>query len=233
MSGDPSPSGTIERCSVQPDGFLSLSESTAWRLGAVLFARRSNAFAVVRKAPVSGGGYEFAGLHVLPGGMARASRSSTWETGSPRDILKESLLDRVRREVGLTDEDLQDPVFAPVGPIVSSYTAKGSKRFTLIVPFTSEVGSAASLQVSDRSVDDASWMPIPPAWESLAPGNLVAIAHTVWNEMDEGQRAAARPLVDGSARRCSEWAGSIGVAPVPPPWASRDEISEWCASWPC
>lgn len=230
MSGGPSPSGTIERCRVQPDGFLSLSESTPWRLGAILFARRSNAFAVVRKAPVSGGGYEFAGLHALPGGMARASRSLNGETGSPQDILKESLLDRVRREVGLTNENLHDPVFAPVGPIVSSYTAKGRQRFTLIVPFTSEVGPAARLQVSDRSVDEASWMPIPPAWEGLAPGNLVALAHLVWNEM--GGSAAARPLVDGSARRCSEWAGSIGVAPVPPPWASCDEITEWRASWP-
>ncbi|MBD8736207.1 hypothetical protein [Sphingomonas sp. CFBP 13706] len=217
---------------VQPDGFLSLSKSTSWRLGAVLFARRADVFAVVRKAPGKQSAYEFEGLHALPGGMTRTRGSSDGQSTAPEYLLRASLFDRVHREAGLTREQLQDPVFAPVGPIVSSYTAKGQRRFTLIVPFACRVASGARLQVSDRSVDESLWMPVPPPWEKLAPGNRIVIAHLLWNDMDEDQRAAARPLVAESARRCSDWSMSIGVPPVPPPWASEDEITRWCGGWP-
>ncbi|MBP2513841.1 hypothetical protein [Sphingomonas sp. PvP018] len=232
MASDAVPSGMIKRCLVQPDGFLSLSDSASWRLGAVLFARRSDVFAVVRKAPVDLDAYEFAGLHALPGGMARARWSSDGQDASSEDILRSSLLDRVHREAGLANEHLQYPALASFGPIVSSYTAKRQQRFTLIVPFVSGVASAARLLPSDQSVDESSWMSIPPAWDKLAPGNRITIAHLVWNDMDEDQRAAARLPVEQSARRCSDWGRSIGVAPVPPPWASSDEITTWREGWP-
>jgi hypothetical protein len=78
----------LARCRVQQDGFVSLSATTPWRIGAVLFARRSGAFAVVRKAPVPGGAYEFTGLYALPGGMARLGEHAHGATPSANIVLE-------------------------------------------------------------------------------------------------------------------------------------------------
>jgi hypothetical protein len=222
----------LNRCRVQSDGFVALSGSAPWRLGAVLFARRSGAFAVVRKAVVDGSAYEFAGLYALPGGMARLRESAEDATVSAGSLLWASLLERGHREAGLTPEHLRDPVAAPVGPIVTSYTAKGQQRYTLVVPFLCAVGAGAHLHVSDRSVDESCWMTIPPDWERIAPANRVAVAHLVWKEMDADQRTLARPHVDQSVRQCSKWAASVGVAAAPPPWADGDELNSWRYAWP-
>jgi hypothetical protein len=222
----------LARCRVQQDGFVSLSETTPWRIGAVLFARRSGTFAVVRKAPVPGGAYEFAGLYALPGGMARVGEHAQGVTVSAGSVLEASLLERVHREAGLATEQLRELMPAPLGPIVTSYTAKGQQRFTLVVPLKCEVEAGAHLKVSDGSVDESSWMDVPPDWERFAPANCIAIAHLLWNEMDADQRAVARPHIDEAIRRSAAWATSIRVAPAPPPWAHSEKLTDWHSAWP-
>jgi hypothetical protein len=222
----------LSRCRVQADGFLSLSESTLWRVGAVLFARRSRAFALVRKARVARGTYEFAGLCALPGGMARRRDPVVGFAWEPDDLLRASRLERAHREAGLAPEHLRALVAAPLGPIVTSYSAKGRQRFTLVVPFVCDVEAGAQLQVADESVDECFWMSVPPEWEGIAPANRVAIAHLLWSELDEGERAVARPHVLESTQRCSKWATMVGVPPVPPPWTASDELIAWRSAWP-
>jgi hypothetical protein len=222
----------LAHCRVQQDGFVSLSEKTPWRIGGVLFARRSGAFAVVRKAPVPGASYEFAGLYALPGGMARLRERAEGATVRAGNVLEASLLERAHREAGLAPEQLRELVPAPLGPIVTSYTAKGQQRFTLVVPFKCEVEAGARLQVSDGSVDESSWMAVPPDWERFAPANCIAVAHLVWNEMEADQRAVARPHIHEAIRQSAAWATSIQVAPPPPPWAESENLTEWQNAWP-
>jgi hypothetical protein len=127
---------------------------------------------------------------------------------------------------------MRELVPAPLGPIVTSYLAKGQQRFTLVVPFECEVEAGARLRVSDGSVDESSWIDVPPDWERFAPANCIAVAHLVWNEMDADQRAVARLHIEEAIRRSAAWATSIRVAPAPPPWAHGENLTDWHNAWP-
>ncbi|ASY43476.1 hypothetical protein CJD35_02655 [Sphingobium xenophagum] len=219
----------LDCCSVQTDGFVATSQQVNWRLGAILFARRASSFVIVRKAPVECTDYEFAGLRALPGGMARAT--SDFESETVQDILLRSLLERVRREASLEPEMLGKVELAPMGPIVSRYTAKGRKRLTLIVPHVCCVTTEAKVLSDDRSVDEAKWQPLPPDWMAIAPANRVAIAHFVWSRLQDSERARAETSVGEAVRQCSEWATMIGLPDVPTPWAGDEALQEWRQAW--
>lgn len=220
----------LDGCSVQSDLFLATSEQANWRLGAILFASRGSAFATVRKAPVEGADYEFAGLRTLPGGMARATPEDGPSTA--QQLLARSLLDRVRREAALRPEMLGDLAPAPVGPLVTSYTAKERVRFTLVIPHTCIVAAQAELRSDDRSVEAAEWQDLPPDWRRIAPANRVVVAHLVWSTLSVSQRADAEAPVDEGVRQCSAWAALIGLPRVPLPWADREELERWRSAWP-
>ncbi len=220
----------LDGCTVQPDLFLATSEHAKWRLGAILFARRGSAFATVRKAPVEGADYEFAGLRTLPGGMARATPGDGPSTAQV--LLARSLLDRVNREAGLQREMLSDLAPAQMGPIVTSYTVKGRSRFTLVIPHTCTVAGKAELRNDDRSVEAAEWQDFPPDWRRMAPANRVTVAHLVWSNLSVSQRVNAEVPVDGGVSQCSAWAALIGLPGVPPPWAEPDELERWQSAWP-
>lgn len=222
----------VEHCLIQPDGFIALSDAIPWRLGAALFARNNDAFAAVRKAKVSDGKYEFTGLYALPGGMTRLDPNREERSPSAQELLQGSLADRVSREAGLRRHQLSSLAYSELGPIVTSYTAKGRKRFTLIAFATCEVDRTAELQTTDRSIDETSWMSIPPPWEQFAPGNRIALAHLLWNAIGPAACEQARLSVAEAADQCSEWAMSIGVEPVPAPWADSDHLREWREAWP-
>jgi hypothetical protein len=220
----------LDGCSVQSDLFLATSEQAEWRLGAILFASRGSAFATVRKAPVEGADYEFAGLCTLPGGMARATPEDGPSTA--QELLVRSLLDRVRREAGLRPELVGDLVPASMGPLVTSYTAKERLRFTLVIPHTCIVAVQAELRSDDRSVEAAEWQDLPPDWRSMAPANRVAVAHLVWSTLSVSQFADAQDSVDEGVRQCSAWATSIGLPSVPLPCADPEVLERWRSAWP-
>jgi hypothetical protein len=220
----------LDACCVQPDRFLATSEHAKWRLGAILFASRGSAFATVRKAPVEGADYEFAGLRTLPGGMARGTHGDGSSTA--QELLARSLLDRVSREAGLQCEMLSDLAPAPMGPLVTSYTAKERLRFTLVIPHTCTMAAQAELRSDDRSVEAAEWQDIPPDWRRMAPANRVAVAHLVWSTLSVSQRVDAEVPVDEGVRQCSEWAALIGLPGVPSPCAGPEELERWRSAWP-
>lgn len=230
MNPNPRLSQFLDGCSVQSNRFLATSEQAEWRLGAILFASRGSALATVRKAPVEGGDYEFAGLRTLPGGMARATPKDGPSTA--QEVLVRSLLDRVRREAGLRPEMLRNLAPATMGPLVTSYTAKERLRFTLVIPYTCIVATQAELRSDDRSVEAAEWQDLPPDWRRMAPANRVAVAHLMWSTLSLSQRADAEAPVAEGVRQCSAWAALIGLPGVPLPWADPEEMERWRSAWP-
>lgn len=209
------------------DGFLGIDESHCWRLGAVLFATGSDGFAAIRKAPVPGERYQFARLWALPGGMGRSDRGPA----GAAEELQASLRLRARREAGIDlaqDRALRE---LPLGPVVTSYHAKRKRRFVLILPYFTE-REDADLMASDRSVDEARWISVPPQWETFAPANRVILAHLLWPSLDHDARAQSRKPVAEALKRCALWARRVGIDPVPPPWAEPAQLDAWRARWP-
>lgn len=220
------------RCISLPDGFLAPSIETRWRLGAVLMAECAGGFAVVRKAPVTNEAYEFAGLMTLPGGMVRLANWPDGET--PFDagkLTRYSLHARAKLEAGLDPSETKESVEAELGPIVTSYLAKGQQRFTLIVVYTCEVKAMASLAPNDHSVDEAIWVSKIDDWTRFAPANRLIVAHLRWSGLDSDEQEQARAAVESAAEECSAWARRIGLPTVPVPWASSTELKAWRSGW--
>jgi hypothetical protein len=226
------PSQFLERCRVQADRFICTIDDSMWRVGAVLLATKDDAFAVVRKAPVEAEDYEFSGLYVLPGGMVRTCDLSDAKirANAPALALR-SLRSRVRKEAGLEiAESCEDPA-SELGPIVTSYRAKGQPRFTVVVAYRCSIESDLSLRTTDHSVDDVAWMKVPVAWARFAPANTMVIAHLLWPRLDESERRRARPHVEKAAGQCSAWATTLGLPRVPFPWADPRKLGSWRAAW--
>jgi hypothetical protein len=216
----------------QEDGFFAPQSETPWRLGAVLLADRGDAFVMVRKAPVADGKYEFAGLLALPGGMVRVR---DW-VGDGGDIDTEALMirsldARVLQETSLRAENRSEIVAANLGPIVTSYSAKGKQRFTLLVAHTCQVSNKVALHTADHSIDEASWMPFAAEWNRFAPANCVAIAHLVWGRISAADQVVARPHVEEAIKKCSSWGEATGWLHLPGPWADADELAAWRSAW--
>ncbi len=220
------------RCVPLPDGFLAPSIETRWRLGAVLMAECADAFAIVRKAPVANEAYEFAGLLTLPGGMVRFRDWPDGETPFDAEKLtRYSLHMRAKQEAGLDPSETKESLEAGLGPIVTSYFAKGQQRFTLIIVHKCQVKEMLSVASNDKSVDAATWVSKIDDWKRFAPANRLIVAHLRWSRLDRDEQEQARPSVETAAKECSAWAQSIGLPIVPVPWASSTELKAWRSGW--
>lgn len=177
------------------------------------------------------GTYEFAGMYALPGGMVRAVTNPSGHNLAMDEILLASLCERVQREAGLQlfGEDMPRPT--NLGPLITSYRAKGQKRYTLVATYQIEHAIETGLEVGDRSVDAAFWEAIPPVWECMAPANCLALAHLVWGLLGEEQRLIARPAIGRSLDQCCEWAAAIGAPVAVPPWADAESLAQWRTGW--
>jgi hypothetical protein len=219
-------------CRAQPDGFVAPKLESAWRLGAVVLVACQGAFAVVQKASAGNNQYEFAGLLALPGGMVRVE---DWLDGR-HDINVEaltvrSLNVRLAQEISLRIEDRSEIVPTDLGPIVTSYFAKGAQRFTLIVTHTCEVAHELPIRSHHLSIDKAFWMPFGGQWHGLAPANCVAIAHLVWNRICLRDQALAKPYVEEAIGKCAAWGKELGWPHLPAPWAHANELARWRSAW--
>ena len=222
----------LRRCAAQTDGFLAPSEITPWRLGAVVMAEHAGGFVVVRKAAVTGEAYEFAGFLSLPGGMVRAN---DWPNVNlpvdPVQLVRLSLHNRALREAALAPEIMSDLRDAALGPIMTSYSAKGRQRFTLMLVHLCSINEPLKLKSTDRSIDAATWIPLFDSWEDFAPANRLIVAHLMWSRLSAEQRDLARKTVEAAAEICSDWARNAGAVPVPTPWADADVLKNWLGSW--
>lgn len=216
----------ISSCRRLDDGFFAMSPDDEWRLGGVLHASSETRFAAVRKASVKDSDYEFKGLWALPGGMVR----TTIGKNDCEQAVRFAVENRAAREAGIRTGGPSDCILAShLGPVVTSYTAKGSKRYTLVTAMVCSVSASSDLAAGDHSVDAACWMGTSPDWRMFAPANRLILGHLAWPALTETQRdQATEPLLDAIAR-CGKWANEIGLTPATAPW---EDTSKWQHAWP-
>jgi hypothetical protein len=220
----------IRKCRVLPDGFIGRSQA-AWRLGTVLMLQHDGALAVVQKS-ANDPNYEFALAFSLPGGMVRSSDDAVEAKIETEKLLTHSLAVRALAEANISlDRCERLRIAAEFGPVVTSYTAKGAIRFTLIAVQSAVAQEATDLASRDRSVRDACWARPPFQWECFAPANRVLVAHALWHQLSGQDREAAVTPVEAAVRRCAAWGKEMGWGHLPLPWAATAEIEQWRMSW--
>lgn len=164
----------------------------------------------VRKAAKPG--YAFSGLWAFPGGMVRASKDNpTWDAD-----WRGSLASRLLAEAGVDVAQVDPWTSAGVSPApVTSYQAKGAKRYTAVLAVGGLVTSAAPLPSGgDHTVSECCWMDPVGRWSEIAPANRILAAAALWKELHEEERREAWPTVHAAIEQCAAWAGEAGVAPV-------------------
>jgi hypothetical protein len=140
---------------------------------------------------------------------------------------------RALREAGISTDGCSEYLPAShLGPVVTSYTAKGSRRHTLVTVMTCSVSAPSDLSARDHSVDAAYWMETPPDWSSLAPANRLILGHLAWNALSRTQQDQATEPLLAAIAQCAGWADEIGLAPAAAPWDDPDDLSKWRLAWP-
>lgn len=219
----------LASCKCLDDGFFATSPEAAWRVGSVLHARWYDRFAAVRKAPVRCSRYEFEGLWALPGGMVRMQGGRH----GCEEALRFAVENRTTREAGIPTGCCSEYLPAShLGPVVTSYTAKGSRRHTLVTAMTCSVSAPSGLSAGDRSVDAACWMETPPDWSTLAPANRLILGHLAWDALSRTQQDQATEPLLAAIAQCAGWADKIGLTPAAAPWDDLDDLSMWRLAWP-
>lgn len=221
----------IERCEICDDGFVAESQECRWRLGTVLMAVADGDFVTIRKADAENGRYEFGGMLTLPGGMVRSSDRDDARDLSIAGLAQSSLRNRAENEAGIDIPPTQTVEFAALGPIVSSYTAKGQTRYTLIAAQTTSFEQKFALGSGDHTAGEARWTCDQLDWSRLAPANCTVIAHLCWSKLDDALREVAVPYVKEAVSKCAEWAKDIDLPGPVVPWSSDDELAQWFRAW--
>lgn len=217
----------LESCRLDPDGFVSAATPDAWRLGGVVFAQGDKGIAAIQKAPRNG--YAFSDFWALPGGMIRVG-AGAGEAFSAA-FAQQAVSARAGVEAGLPVQPLE-PVPA-MGPMVTSYLARGATRFTLVVAFRGREIISAPLCPGDPSIRSAAWLATEDIDLSrFAPANRLILAHLLWACYSEHRRSAARSSIDHALELCSGWAREVGITPPPAPWASEAQRHDWVLGWP-
>jgi len=196
-------SAILRDCFFLNDGFAATKAGDKWRLGAVCIARSENGLSLlVQKAVKTGEQYEFSGKWSFPGGMLRAEHSEEAKPGDEVRIadLAATLSNRLTAETGLKHEDISRLELAhSYPPLVTSYTAKGSRRYTLIIPFFADLNQSATVGSADRSIFKAQWRKVDDAIEQMAPAN------SIYAMLFSNQSVAA--ITSSEAwRECRSWA---------------------------
>ena len=221
----------VQRCTILPDGFVGHADS-AWRLGAVLLLRCGSAVAMVQKA-ARDPNYEFGNAWSMPGGMVRAREwaGGRNENNMPK-LLARSATARAEAEAGivLEHQDVAVPSMLH-GPIVSSYTVKGTRKFVLITVQVAQMNERRGLIVQDHSVQNACWMEPPFLWAEIAPANRVLLAHTYWPSLEGRERQAARFAIEDGLDKCRGWGRAMGWPLLAAPWDEAPARSDWREAW--
>lgn len=178
-------------------------------IGAVLVVRekRSGTVLVVVKAVRPG--YEFSGRCAFPGGMVR------WMyPGEPfASACVRSLTDRVMREAGFELAQSHEPAVFAVQhpPPVTSYSARGARRHTVVLAFSASVERQRPLRTMDASVSEVRWLPPAEALSAMAPANTVIGARLLGAHMAVPERRHAAAAVQSARKCCDAWAAEIGL----------------------
>lgn len=205
---------------------LKLNEAGIWTidgtvgLGCVVLLETSDGeILLIRKAhrPL----YEFSGQLALPGGMVRSS--GTLESHEQMILdLEHTLYARLADEAGLTSSPSVQ-LMEGLRPVITSYNAKGARRYTLVVAFNGLAKAKYPLQSRSSSVESPQWTP----WEQLAsslgevaPANRLILGAYLWRRMRSSQRETVRACLDEALNACGIWASDLGLVAPSAPWIS-------------
>lgn len=182
------------------DGQITTTEGGRVGLGYVLMAAlpETESFLLVRKARKEG--YEYSDLWAFPGGMFRGSEP---EVSDLERSIRVALVDRVREETGV--EFGEGTLAMSSYPLVTSYTAKGIKRHTLVLPFRTDASLCSRILPSpcDSSISTATWRSPIGLWPLIAPANCLFAGRLLWPAMTEGERKVALPHLQAALRQCN------------------------------
>lgn len=210
-------------CRALPDGFVALESGQAWRLGAVAFVRSGESFAVVQKAARAN--YEFSNLWALPGGMVRLRKG---DESSP-DRLADAVRSRICQEAGIVMNEL-DPL--ALGPIVTTYAAKGRSRTTLVAVFTGRTPRPENLAPSDSTIQAVAWSSALATPAVFAPANQLILAHLLWFALSDEARLQIKADLQPALNACAKAAECAGIAAPESPWAEENALERWRNAWP-
>lgn len=151
---------------------------------------------LVRKAPRDA--YAFSRLLVFPGGLVRSGPGvawpGAWSAATP---------DRVRAEAGVALAGVSLRPAFELGPLVSSYVAKGATRYTLVLPLVGRMPAGAAGS-NDPSITEAGWLPLPLPLDEMAPVNRIV----AWHVMGGGP---VPPSVADAIGEVAEWTRAAGI----------------------
>ena len=210
-------------CRALPDGFITLGTGQSWRLGAVAFVRSGENFAVVQKAARTS--YEFSDLWALPGGMVRLPKGDEPSI----DRLEGAVRSRINQEAGLILNEL-DPV--ALGPIVTTYVAKGRSRTTLVAVFAGQTSHPETLTANDSTIQTVAWSSALATPALFAPANQLILAHLLWFALSDEARLQMKVDLQPALHACTEAAECAGIVAPELPWAEENALECWRNAWP-
>jgi hypothetical protein len=186
---------------------LSPDEAGIWTtrggrcaIGIVLLAQQASQIVAVQKAAIPG--YEFSDYFALPGGLIRVEPvSSTFP-----EAVEPSLCARAFRECGLPKDRMKNLRLIDVEYPVTSYSAKGRQRFTLVLAARCDISDFRPA-AADRSVSRAFLLAPPFSLRAFAPANRLILAHCF---PDTASSAEDRLSLEEARLFCRENAKTLG-----------------------
>jgi len=194
--------------------------------GAVLVVERAHTreLLFVRKAYRPG--FEGNGQLAFPGGMIRPSDPHA----SIDSWIQTSLVTRVAAEVSL---DLQAcgeiTPLAGTPPVVAAYTAKGRRRYTVILSFTLSLAQDFKPRSQDSTVYDPGWRVPMPLWGEITLTNRLIAAYYLWPRLSDRERREAQPFLLEVLNQSSGWAAEVQLPPPVAPWLRPELATNGCS----
>ena len=195
-------------------------------IGAVLVVERAHTreLLLVRKAYRPG--FEGNGQLAFPGGMIRPSDPHA----SIDSWIQASLATRVAAEVSL---DLPAcGAITPlevVPPVVAAYTAKGKRRYTVILPFTVSLAQDFKPRSHDSTVYDPGWRVPLHLWGEITLTNRLIAAYYLWPRLSDKERKEAKPFLLEVLNQSSRWAAEVQLPPPVAPWLRPELATNGCS----
>lgn len=187
-----------------PQGFFS--DECGVTLGGVVLVQRPSSLEILCVRKASKPDYEFSGMWSMPGGMIRWQADS--RTTFPACCFW-SMASRCRMEAGVDIVQESDLSLATDLSAISSYTAKGARRFVRILPFQYLGPTPTGVVAGDASVSEVRWWRVEEVLPRMTPANallLWAMVGDQWQTASSANATRVQDAVAAAEAQCSTWA---------------------------
>jgi len=101
------------------------------------------------------------------------------------DWIRSSLTTRVAAEVNLHLQTCGElAALDGMAPVVAAYTARGTRRHTVILPFTLFLAQAFRPRTQDATVYDPNWRDPRKLWDEITPTSRLITAYYLWQTFE-------------------------------------------------